>query len=454
MTHSRVPPPIDTMQHHTMRRSLYIYIITTLLCLTGLQAQPTLTSDIPSVKGYQIKVKDIDFNKRFHVENVHPDKLYLFGHYGSDVYLLDSAIVRKSTAVFKSKKTIPCGVYTITSDNKVGLREIILNHDNKFTYNLADDRVEGSEENQLLEQFLIKSGNGNISELCRELNEAMPSSFVSKYVMSIYGVSHLDNIPYTDRMLLCLDAADLSDPRILFSHPKAWSLLNTQNYELESDNTDSLIHYIDRMLNRPMCTPVRDYIVRSLFQNFDVHNPDYDPGLIYLYDNFDKSWIEEGREGRYKRKIDNLRKIVPGAQIPELISHDKNGKAHSTSEIQKHYTVLWFWDPDCDHCQEMTPVLHTMYQEHSDEWDFEVFAVEVNDDHDRWVAFSNQHQLWDWTNLSTSMGDQNLDFIEYFDIMTTPVVFLIDNSKKHTIIARQITLDELEHFFETNQEKK
>ncbi|MCQ2285088.1 MAG: thioredoxin family protein, partial [Bacteroidales bacterium] len=115
--------------------------------------------------------------------------------------------------------------------------------------------------------------------------------------------------------------------------------------------------------------------------------------------------------------------------------------------IKAHYTVLWFWDPDCDHCQEMTPILHQMYQEHSEEWDFEVFAVEVNNDHDRWVAFSDKNELWDWTNLSTSMGDANLDFIEYFDIMTTPVVILVNNNDHHTIIARQIPLNELSDFF-------
>ena len=145
--------------------------------------------------------------------------------------------------------------------------------------------------------------------------------------------------------------------------------------------------------------------------------------------------------------VSALRKVIPGAQIPELISHDIDGKAHSTLDIKAHYTVLWFWDPDCDHCQEMTPPLHQLYQEYGKDYDFEVFAVEVNDDYERWKAFSDKHQLWDWTNLSTSRGEANLDFIEYFDIMTTPVMFLIDNTQNHTIIARQITLDELRSFF-------
>ena len=142
--------------------------------------------------------------------------------------------------------------------------------------------------------------------------------------------------------------------------------------------------------------------------------------------------------------MDVVRKLAPGAQIPELTAFDINGKQHSTNEIRTKYTILWFWDPDCDHCQEMTPVLHDLYQEKADELDFEVFAVEVNDDYERWTAFSEKYGLDDWINLSTSMGETSEDFIEYFDIVTTPVILLIDNEKNHVIIARQITLEEVE----------
>ena len=89
----------------------------------------------------------------------------------------------------------------------------------------------------------------------------------------------------------------------------------------------------------------------------------------------------------------------------------------------------------------MTPILHDLYQKRADELDFEVFAVEVNDDYPRWKAFSEMNNLSDWINLSTSMGETSVDYIEYFDIVTTPVILLIDNEKNHAIIARQLTLD-------------
>ena len=171
--------------------------------------------------------------------------------------------------------------------------------------------------------------------------------------------------------------------------------------------------------------------------------PTYDPVLLYLYDKYDlPCWLGD-RARLAKRKMDVVRKLAPGAQIPELTAYDIDGKQHSTNEIQTKYTILWFWDPDCDHCQEETPILHDLYQKQADNLDFEVFAVEVNDDYDRWKAFSEKHGLSDWINLSTSMGETSVDYIEYFDIVTTPVILLIDNEKNHAIIARQVTLEEV-----------
>lgn len=431
-----------------MRNKNLISLILCLLLATGLWAQPALTPGIPTVKGYQVKVKDIDsFYKK--AKDTSPGKLYLIGWYGADSYLLDSAVVRKGKALFKNKAEVPCGVYEMYDDNMIGLGYIILNHNNKFTFDLADRHFEGSEESQQMEQFRLKANNVSVENLCREMAETMPQSFLSKYVTAAYGhnAKAIADPSVHDLLTKQLSATDLQEPRLLFSHVPVFRMIGDDIEGTVFPNSDSVIRYIRFLLDRPMCQPVRNYIIRSLFSTLDVHNPDYDPALVYLYDHYDHSWIDEGDARRYKRKIDYLRRIIPGAQIPELISHDIDGKAHSTLDIKAHYTVLWFWDPDCDHCQEMTPPLHQLYQEHGKDYDFEVFAVEVNDDYERWKAFSDKHQLWDWTNLSTSRGEANLDFIEYFDIMTTPVMFLIDNTQKHTIIARQITLDELRSFF-------
>ena len=435
-----------------------------ILCVCMAHAQDMCPPGTPYVKKYNIKVKtDLTLY----------DKLYIQGFYGARYFLVDSAEVKNGTAVFKKNKcNLPCGVYLLvffddqhTYTHVIG--EFVINQDSKFTINLSqhtdslsgyifnDIDIDGSPENNMLYAFrnrLMTVYTPNVREVCEEYHDMSPEGFVGKYLMAAYGTYQMPSDTPEEDMLKkrqMMDDFDYSDPRLL--HTPSMTPYLIEKWVMREDDTDSIITSMDNVLKRCTNTTVSNYFLREFFTMMDIHDPVYDPVLIHLYDHYGHDWIEEGREGAVKRKVEGLRRVIAGARIPELISHDIDSMPHSTNDIKAKYTVVWFWDPDCDHCQEMTPVLHTMYQEHGEEYDFEVFAVEVNDDFDRWKKFSDEHNLWDWINLSTSMGEQNLDFIEYFDILTTPVILLVDNSNYHTIIARQISLSELQKFFETER---
>ena len=439
----------------------YWILLLICLCASASLAQRTFPAGTPVVKKYNIKVNTVQKT----------DKLYIQGFYGSGYYLADSAVVKKGVAVFKRNKCeLPSGVYLLCyfdpshSVSNV-ICEFIINNESKFTINhtqhtdtasgylINDINITGSPDNDLLYAFrnrMMTVYTPNVREVCQEYLATSPESFAARYIMAAYGSYQTDSDTPEKaafKVKQIIDDFDYSEPRLL--HTPLVTVHNINNWVMREDDTDTIIASMDNILSRCSNPVVRNFFLRNFFTMMDIHDPICDPVLVHLYDTYSHEWIEEGREGSIKRKIENLRKVMAGAKIPELISHDIDGKPHSTNDIKTKYTVIWFWDPDCDHCQEMTPVLHQMYTEHADDYDFEVFAVEVNDDYDRWKKFSDEHSLWDWTNLSTSMGDQNIDFIEYFDIMTTPVLLLVDNSNDHTIIARQISLSELQKFFET-----
>ena len=435
-----------------MRPRFPILLVCLLLWCCHLAGQPSSGSGTPCVKGYNVTLTGLPATEAGH-------QLYLYGFDGIEVLCLDSATISKGRLRFKNRKqSIPQGIYVIggagggnvadTDCCECNLTSIVIHQDNRFTLDMAGGSS-NSEENQMWATYLRLLAGAQSAEQARTASDqflsASPNAFVSKYIRVTTAVGGRPVRNEKDYQA-CLEAVDFADPRLLHVPPFYLNGLYTYILEPESQSSADCIAKADALLSRCTNPAVRNRHLRTLFALLDVHNPDYDPVLVHLYDHYDRSWIDEGDARRYKRKTDNLRKIIPGAEIPELISHDIDGKAHSTLDIKARYTLLWFWDPDCDHCQEMTPPLHQFYQEHSRDYGFEVFAVEVNDDFERWKAFSDKHGLWDWTNLSTSRGEANLDFIEYFDIMTTPVMFLIDNSRNHTIIARQITLDELRSF--------
>ena len=412
--------------------------------------------------------------------------VYLYEQDIVKMQVVDSAFLKKGKAVFSKKvpskdrndvsKLIPKGVYQMYSDGWEFAFTFLIDQETdfaikihktteaeangvKFPYHWQKREFVNSEENQLWMNILLNQEKAEFPfdaiGTAAELASTMPQSFVGKHFLLeqqvymagesddetiLFGLGNVDSSKFHH----ILSQVDFTDGRLF--HSQSLFSMFVLEYLL-SDNRNStaeIITEVDTILMRAarggryQC----GLYAQWLYGIFDkTGDPYYEPVLLHIYDTYDRGWIPEDRERRIKRQMDRIRKLAPGAQIPELTAYDIDGKQHSTNEIQTKYTILWFWDPDCDHCQEMTPILHDLYQKRADELDFEVFAVEVNDDYPRWKAFSEMNNLSDWINLSTSMGETSVDYIEYFDIVTTPVILLIDNENNHAIIARQLTLD-------------
>ncbi len=419
--------------------------------------------------------------------------VYLYEQDIVRMQVVDSAFLKKGKAVFSKNvpskdrndvsKLIPKGVYQMYSDGWEFAFTFLIDQETDFEiriqktteaeangiklpYHWQKREFVNSEENQLWMNILLVQEMAEFPfdaiGSAAELASTMPQSFVGKHFLLeervymagesddetiLFGLEKVDSSTFHH----ILSQVDFTDGR-LFHSQSLFSMFVLQYLLSENrKSVDEIITEVDTILTRAahggryQC----GLYAQWLYGIFDkTGDPYYEPVMLHIYDTYDRGWIPEDQERRIKRQTDRIRKLAPGAQIPELTAYDINGKQHSTNEIQTKYTILWFWDPDCDHCQEQTPILHDLYQEKADELNFEVFAVEVNDDYDRWTAFSEKHGLSDWINLSTSMGETSEDFIEYFDIVTTPVILLIDNEKNHAIIARQITLDEIMRLME------
>ena len=414
--------------------------------------------------------------------------IYLYEQDIVRMQAVDSAFLKKGKAVFSKNvpskerndvtKLIPKGVYIMYSDGWDFAFTFLIDQETnfeikiqktteaeangvKYPYHWQKREFVNSEENQLWMNILLVQEKAEFPfdaiGAAAELASTMPRSFVGKHFLLeqqvymagesddetiLFGLGNVDSSKFHQ----ILSQVDFTDGRLF--HSQSLFSMFVSEY-LISENRESaaeIITEVDTILTRAarggryQC----GLYAQWLYGIFDkTGDPYYEPVMLHIYDTYDRGWIPEDQERRIKRQMDRIRKLAPGAQIPELTAFDINGKQHSTNEIQTKYTILWFWDPDCDHCQEETPILHDLYQKEADNLDFEVFAVEVNDDYDRWKAFSEKHGLSDWINLSTSMGETSVDYIEYFDIVTTPVILLIDNQKNHAIIARQTTLDEI-----------
>lgn len=154
-------------------------------------------------------------------------------------------------------------------------------------------------------------------------------------------------------------------------------------------------------------------------------------------------------------KINHLATILQDEFMPGF-----EGYA-SLHQVDTKYTIMWFWEPDCSHCQEMTPKLVKAYNDKNlKEKGVTVFAVYLNrninewdryvDHIGKWFDFVLKHDMAQFVNVWEPFGYEH--FRDKFDISSTPVLYLLDKDKK--IIAKRIGYDQAISIIEEIEKKK
>ncbi len=154
-------------------------------------------------------------------------------------------------------------------------------------------------------------------------------------------------------------------------------------------------------------------------------------------------------------KINNLATIVDEEFMPGFEGFS------SLHQIDTKYTIMWFWEPDCSHCIEMTPKFIKAYNEKNlKELGVTVFAVYLHrniNDWDKytahikkWFDFVIEHNMDVFVNVWEPFGYTR--FRDKFDISSSPVLYLLDENKK--IIAKRIGYDQAINIIEGIEKSK
>lgn len=442
-----------------MKRMILRVLVFCFLCgmTTFLQAQPA---------GYEIRIS---------ATNIQANYLYLQSYRGQDAFVFDSAKVKAhKTVVFKNSSAImPSGIYTVTDRFGNEYINLIIDKDRQLAIEGGNfdpmfchtATAIGSEENTQFLSFQKQlQSTDNPLEVAQFYCESMPESFLAHFLKAKFNINptlanenDTTNIDAQYQTLInhYFDSYTFDDAR-LFHSPV---YLDLQHYFLDILPKDNQLiqERCSWFLSNFKEDESYEYYLALLLNLFDrsFNSMAYDQVFVKLYDNYcaGKTFktLPEDLMKYYKRSADRKRRLLPGETVPELICSDIKNVKHSSKNIDKEYIILWFWDADCDDCVELTPKLHDFYRNFAQYYDVEVFSVMVTDDLERWDRFSKNNQL-SWINLSYAIDEPNYDFVEYFDIITTPVIYLI--SKNHTIINRNFSLEELHEIFEDLKNKK
>lgn len=437
------------------------------LCLsTGLLA---------AEKGYKITVK---------LTNAADTSLLLAHYYGSKQYLDDTAYRnRQGLYVFEGKEKLKDGMYIIAGTNKskyfdfflTGTQQIDLSCDPANVVNTM--QVKGSDDNKAFYVY-IKYLGGKQSEIeplsnwMKANHDRKDSTDIVKskieaidkdakaYIKNFYtsnpgflsanfvkANNEPDYLQYitspdgkVDSALMYpaykehfFDNFTFTDARLIYT-PVFAQKIDFYFDKLVVPVRDSLEKDIDRVMtlasvNKEMET----YMAWFLSLKYETSQVmGHDALFVYIV----RKYLETGKvdylypevKDNIIKRINTLEPLLLDKVAPNLILVDTNNVAHSLLATKARYTLLFFWESTCGHCQAEMPKVLKFYEEFHTRYNLEIYGVSTDTSFVKWKAYIKKENM-PWINVNGHLSVSG-NYHTLYDIHSTPIMYLLDEDKK------------------------
>ncbi|MBA4321590.1 MAG: hypothetical protein C0408_02110 [Odoribacter sp.] len=443
-------------------------------------------------KGYEIA---------FTINGLSDSTIYLAYHLGDKQYVKDSVKISKSgLGLFSGTESLPEGIYMIVLPGRKYF-EILISEDQIFSLTCSYSdyfptlKFSGSAENSAFVDYQRKwvelqdesarintriqnnrTKNDSImvlSELRKNQEEKMKvylhevitgnkGSLLALLVKAILPVEippvvlppntvNPDSVRWFRSYLYnkdhFFDNIDLTDERLLRT-PILQGKLNAFFTNVVIQLADSINKEIDKIIKK--CSgnyKIFQFVSVYLFNHFrESEIMGHDAVMVKIADEIYLSgksdWTTKEWLDNLKQEVDRIRPNLIGVKGHDLVMDSYTGKFVSLYDITKDFTIVYFWEPDCGHCQEETPKLKAYYDKTKDEG-VEVFAVCTQPDKAKWEKFIRENNLT-WINGWDPKRLTNFDY--YYNVQSTPSVYILDKNK--VIIAKKLPIQSIGSFIE------
>lgn len=150
-----------------------------------------------------------------------------------------------------------------------------------------------------------------------------------------------------------------------------------------------------------------------------------------------KSWLDTGVVSKVRERVAAVKPNLIGNIAPEIKLPDSEGNYFSLSQTNSRFTLLYFWEPDCSHCQKTTPLLNKDLYQVLKGKGVEIFAVLTKNDKEKWMKAIQEYKIQEWTNVWDPQYTSN--FRRLYDVTSTPIIYILDKNKK--IVAKRLDVD-------------
>ncbi len=431
-----------------------------------------------------------------------PDSsVYLAYHFGDKQYLTDTVkLDGKGHGVFSGKENLPQGIYMIVLPGK-NYFEFLASDDQVFSITCDYDdyfntlKFSGSEENSAFFEYQkrwsalqrqaqsmsrrIQNNRQNNDSLkiltdkqknqeesmkfyLKSIVENNNGNLLSILVKSMLPVEVPDfNVPagthnpdsvkwvlrYNYNKDHFFDNLDLTDERLLRT-PLLYARLDAFFRNVVIQSPDSINKEIDKIIAKCQDNhKIFQFVSVYLFNHFrESEIMGHDAVLVKLADDIYLSgkadWITKEFRDDLSRQVELIRNNLIGMKGRNLVMDSYNGTFVSLYDIEKDFTILYFWEPNCGFCKETTPKLIKYYEEAKNDG-IEIFAVCTIDDKQLWSKYIEENGL-NWINGWDPERLTHFDY--YYNVQSTPMVYILDKDKK--IIAKRISVDDIPDFIE------
>lgn len=147
--------------------------------------------------------------------------------------------------------------------------------------------------------------------------------------------------------------------------------------------------------------------------------------IVFLEATLSSPYLDEDEKYRYRFQLENIRKNLPGSTATDFIYLDRHRHRKKMSEIQTEFLVLFFYNPDCEHCRRTEAYLES--QPDLQRPEVKILAVYPGFQTEEWQS-SVSTLPSGWLDVCSPGGEINNRLL-YF-IQSTPSIYLLDRHKK------------------------
>ena len=434
-------------------------------------------------------------------------RYYMTQHFRDAYIYLDSGVAYKGRVVFQSlRQPLPRGLYTLLDGSRKPVADFVVDDATHFSYALDSARshkgmrVRGSKANARMHAYLARQdqaneeakalrkqqqeGNNKEKQHAKEellaLGEEMAqyeakyfSDNTNDYFAQVVRMTRMPDPPKSltrdeDKLYYVRqhywDSVDFSFPNLA----RTAQLFNKMNYYffglLYYEESDTITLYANRVLARveddsAMLRYFLDFICPR-YQKSTKHIG-WDQVYVDLVKDYyvrgKCPWATEAELYNKRQEVDFLEQSLIGAHGTELWMADTNQSPNPKDWISSHrfptkYVILWFWDPDCSHCQTQTQELKELYNTMAatGRKRFEVYAVGYESDVAKWKKYVREHQL-PWVNVGGT--NVNIDYQSAYNVHGAPSMVILDE-RRNIIMNKTLPVSQLMEFLDRHEARQ